>query len=244
VTTQYHRPLTLDDAVALAARPTAVVLGGGTSVVPTLGSGSWEVVDLQALDLAGVSRDGEVMTVGAMTTLQDLIDTAGIERIIADAADLEAPSTLRGVGTIGGVVGDADRESPLLTTLMAMGAQVEMATMEGHGSVPIDDLVWAGASPEGAIITAISFPADGVGAAEWTARTPKDRPIVMAVAHRARGAQVRLALAGVADRPVVVEPGMLDELDPPSDFRGSSAYRRHLAGVLSDRVLARIGGPS
>jgi len=241
---QYHRPLTLDDAVALAARPMAVVLGGGTSVVPTLGSGSWEVVDLQALGLAGISGDDEVMTVGAMTTLQDLKDAAGIDRIVADAADLEAPSTLRGAGTIGGVVGDADPESPLLTTLMAMGAQVEMVTLEGHGSVPIDDLVGAGASPEGAIITAISFPIDGVGAAEWTARTPKDRPIVMAVAHRARGARVRLALAGVADRPVVVETGTLDGLDPPSDFRGSSAYRRHLASVLSERVLARIGRPS
>ena len=241
---QYHRPLTLDDAVALAARPTAVVLGGGTSVVPTLGSGSWEVVDLQALGLSGVSRDDEVMTVGAMTTLQDLIDTVGIERIVADAANLEAPSTLRGAGTVGGVVGDADSDSPLLTTLMAMGAQVQLATLEGHGSVAIDDLVGAGSSPDGAIITAISLPTDGVGAAEWTARTPKDRPIVMAVAHRARGARVRLALAGVADRPVIVEPGTLDGLDPPSDFRGSSEYRSHLAAVLSERVLASIGGPS
>jgi CO/xanthine dehydrogenase FAD-binding subunit len=244
VTTQYHRPLTLDDAVALAARPTAVVLGGGTSVVPTLGPGSWEVVDLQALDLSGVSRDDDVMTVGAMTTLQALVDAPGVDRIVVDAARLEAPSTLRNAGTVGGVVGDADPESPLLTTLMAMGAEVEMATLEGRGSVPIDDLVDAGASPEGAIITAISFPTNGVGAAEWTARTPKDRPIVMAVAHRARGARVRLALAGVADRPIIVEPGTLDGLDPPSDFRGSSAYRLHLAGVLSGRVLARIGGAS
>lgn len=241
--TQYHRPLTLDDAVVLAARPRAVVVAGGTSVVPTLASGSWEVVDLQALDLGGVSHGEAAVACGAMASLQDIADASYVPQVIADAAMLEGPNTLRAAATIGGVVGDADPESPLLTALMAFGASVDLSTQEGAGSVPIADLVAAGSSPDGAIITAVHIPTEAESASAWTGRTPKDRPIVMAVAVR-RDSSVRLALSGVSDRPVVVAPDALDDLEPPSDFRGSSTYRLHLASVLSQRALAAIGGPA
>ena len=52
---------------------------------------------------------------------------------------------------------------------------------------------------------------------------------------------IRLALTGVAPRPVLVDA---DEptagLDPPADFRGSSEYRLELAVTLSARVLGGL----
>jgi CO/xanthine dehydrogenase FAD-binding subunit len=51
-----------------------------------------------------------------------------------------------------------------------------------------------------------------------------------------------LALTGVAATPILVEPGDLAHLDPPGDFRGSSRYRRELAGILAKRVVDRLGG--
>jgi CO/xanthine dehydrogenase FAD-binding subunit len=69
-----------------------------------------------------------------------------------------------------------------------------------------------------------------------------DRPIVMAVAHRDKSGAVLLALAGVAPRPVIVEPDRIGDLDPPSDFRGSSEYRAQIASILADRVLGAVTG--
>jgi CO/xanthine dehydrogenase FAD-binding subunit len=49
-----------------------------------------------------------------------------------------------------------------------------------------------------------------------------------------------LALCGVGPTPQLVDPGDIDRLEPPSDFRGSSEYRRHLAQVLAARVLQEL----
>jgi carbon-monoxide dehydrogenase medium subunit len=66
-----------------------------------------------------------------------------------------------------------------------------------------------------------------------------------------------IALAGVADRPVrayeaedrlkgqpfdkglvdVAVTTLVEHLDPPSDFKGSSEYRREMAAVLTRRAL-------
>jgi CO/xanthine dehydrogenase FAD-binding subunit len=48
----------------------------------------------------------------------------------------------------------------------------------------------------------------------------------------------RLALAGVARRPLLVE--RVEDLDPPSDFRGSSEYRKELARVLAARATKEV----
>ena len=49
-----------------------------------------------------------------------------------------------------------------------------------------------------------------------------------------------IALTGVGPVPRVYGGHDIEHLDPPGDFRGTSAYRRHLADVLSARVLAEL----
>jgi CO/xanthine dehydrogenase FAD-binding subunit len=91
------------------------------------------------------------------------------------------------------------------------------------------------------IITSISIAVDGDVAAERAGRTPADTPIVLAVGRRLGSGAIRLVLTGVASTPVLVEPEAIGALDPPADFRGSAEYRRQLAAVLAERVLARLG---
>ncbi len=239
---QYHRPLTLDEAIALTARPDAVVIAGGTSVNASPDNRSINAVDLQALDLAGIETDGESIRIGATTCLQDLVDSMLVPIVIRDLARREAPNTIRNAATVGGTIGTVDPESELLAGLLAFGANVTLARAGSTAEHTLDEILENPALLNGAIMTSISIPAKGVAAADRTGRTPMDRPIVMAVAHRGHDGAICLAMTGVATRPVVVEPGQVSALDPPSDFRGSPGYRKNLAKVLASRVLGTVAG--
>lgn len=240
--TEYHRPLTLVEAITLASDPNAVVISGGTTLTSRPAGSASIVVDLQGLDLAGVEAVSGGLRIGATTRLQDLVESEDVPTLLADLAQREAPITMRNVATVGGTIAAANPESQLLTGLLAFDARV---TIAGDGSTSvhsIGELLADASLLAGSIITSISIPIGGTAAADRTARTPRDQPIVMAVAHRGSDGNVRLAMSGVAPLPLVVDPNGLDDLDPPSDFRGSSDYRRQVAAVLAGRVLAIVGG--
>jgi CO/xanthine dehydrogenase FAD-binding subunit len=91
----------------------------------------------------------------------------------------------------------------------------------------------------GELIVAVEVQPTGPTAVAATGRTPADDPIVAAVA-RSTDDGIRLALCGVGATLELVDPDDLDRLEPPGDFRGSSAYRHHLARVLSARVIEEL----
>lgn len=240
--TEYHRPLTLDEAVTLAAGPDVVIIAGGTTVTADSGRSPVVAVDLQALELSGIDGDGQVLRIGAMTRLQEVVDSDLVPDVLGDLARRDAPNTIRNAATIGGTIGTADPESQLLAGLLAFDATVTLARAGSVTEHALDEILDDPSPARGAIITSVAIASNGHAAADRTARTPMDRPIVMAVAHRNRDGVVRLAMTGVAARPVIVEPDRIRELDPPSDFRGTSRYRSQIASVLAGRVLATLGG--
>ena len=238
--TSYHRPRTLDEALTLLARPDTVALAGGTTIVAERSGTPVTAIDLQALPLDRITTDDVGVRIGAMARLQDVADSEAVPDLIGELATREAPRSLRNAATLGGTVAVADPESELVTALLAHAASVAIARPDGSDTVPLADLFADSRTLDGVLITEILVPAGGRSAAARTGRTPSDRPIVAAVAHRGP-AGTRVAIAGVADRPVLVDPDDLGSLDPPSDFRGSAAYRRRLAAVLVERVLAALG---
>ena len=160
--TKYHRPRTLDEALALASGADAVILGGGTTVNARPGRSSGVVVDLQALDLDGIETDGGSIRIGATTRLQQLVDSSVVPEVLRDLARLEAPSTIRNAATVGGTIGTADLESPLLTGLLAFGARVSVARSGSTTDHPLEAVL---ADPEvllGGVITSVAVPL-GVG---------------------------------------------------------------------------------
>lgn len=239
----YHRPATLDEALRLLAQPNlrARLIAGGTSLTPHLGADVDEVIDLQAIGLREVVMTEATVTVGSLTTLQALVDCVALPPVVREAARRDAPNTIRHIATLGGAIASGDWESELLAALLACDAQVTVERLNGDATIRLTDFLAARASHlYQAIITQVTFAADGVAAADRTARTPADKPIVAAVARRTTQGDVRLALAGVAETPILVAPDALDTLAPPEDFRGSSDYRKHLATVLARRVLGQI----
>lgn len=243
--TEYFRPLGLEEALVLASRPDAVIVGGGTLATTERGSSPSAAVDLQALDLAGISvGDGSIsigsISIGSMTTLQAIVESEAVPPVLRDLARRDAPSSIRNAATLGGAIVSADGESELVAGLLAFGPTVTVASTDSFDEFPLASILEDPSLVSGQILTAVSIPTDGTAAADRTGRTPMDRPIVAAIAHRGVDGLVRLAMSGVAARPVVVDPSRLDDLDPPPDFRGSAEYRKYLAAVLSERVLSAV----
>ncbi len=266
---EYHRPQTLDEALALLRRDaTTVPLAGGTHLVPALTASA--VVDLQALGLDELVVDGSRANFGAMVRLQRLVDSARdqVGEFVAEAARREGPRTYRNAATIGGTIAIGDPSSCLLIALLVLDAEVQLR-LPDPAIVSLDRLL---DDPHkflgGGLITGVTAlsaaGAPGVALAT-VARTPRDKPIVAAAVRMAQTGEldsdlcsdVRIALAGVTDRPIRAyeaeerlkgqpfEKGLVDAavtaaltgLHVPSDFKGSQEYRCSMAGALAWRAL-------
>src|SRR5512135_1045796 len=119
--TAYHRPKTLDEALTLLAQPNVVPLGGGTLLAhPT--SDSVEAVDLQALGLDTVKKQGNNLEIGATVTLQQLLESDSCPEASKAALKLEAPLNLRNAATVAGMLVAGDGRSTFAAVLLAADA--------------------------------------------------------------------------------------------------------------------------
>ena len=238
----YHRPPTIEEALDLLGRDDVVIvpLGGGTTINGLPDTVPDEVVDLQLLGLDQIEYEDSRLTYGAMVTLAELVSHEMTPAAVLRLAKREAPNTIRNAATVGGTVGTADSQSPLLAALLAYDAIVTTVDAQGSTDVDLAEVLADSTFLSTRLVTSVQISVGGEAAWESTQRTPADTPIVLVVGRKGSTGQVRYAATGVANTPVHVDPQDLESLDPPSDFRGSADYRRHLAKVLSSRVVSRL----
>jgi len=239
----YYRPSTINEALSLLGRTDErlVPLAGGAQLVGELETRVDPdidgVVDLRDLGLNQIAIDDGVCQVGATATLTDLIEHPALaslaDGILVRAAKGEGPVNLRNAASIGGLVASAAHDSELYAALLALGATVTTRGPAGESTTPLADL-----GEIDGLVTSVSIPLiDGRSGLARIAITPSDRPIVAAVAITGDGFE-RVALCGVADRPVLYGGA----LDPTGDFKASGEYRRAMAKVVVRRALAEAMG--
>jgi len=186
--------------------------------------------------------------------------------LLTEAVPLIAHPAIRNRGTIGGSLAYADPAAELPACIVALGATVVAASAEGERRIPAEafftDLLQTALQP-GEIISAIEIPiASRVSAIQEVARRSGDYAMAgLAAALRLEAGCVvapRLVYFGVGNGPVLalranaaLEGRMLDaasisaaqaalaeDLDPPQDLHGPPEMKRHLARVLTSRVLS------
>jgi CO/xanthine dehydrogenase FAD-binding subunit len=236
----YHRPESIDAALALLqrAQPT-VLLGGGSHIVPSLTGEATDVVDLQALGLRGICEDGARLALGAMATFADLAACNQLPSGVRELARREAPSTLRTLATVGGLVASGDPDSELLAAFLVLQGTVTLVSASGRRTEPLAEFLAAGVGM-GEIIVHVNVDPTVNVVSERTVRTGMDRAIVAVVGARGADGAIRLAATGMASTPVAFANPAL--LNAPSDFRGTQNYRSQLAAVLTERVRAALAG--
>ncbi len=242
ILTHYHRPTEMDEALALLARTDVhlVPLAGGTALIPALETRELRevegVVDLSRLGLEAIQADGDGIRIGAMVRLTDLMEhpTTGTlaDGLLRRTAACEGPINLRNMATVGGTVVTAHPDSELYAAFLALDAQVHFRDAQGEHRIPL--AAFQGLEQGLVIALHLSPGQDLRGGHARVARTPRDRPIVAAVAVVGEGVE-RVALCGVASRPVLADA----PLAPPDDCTGTPEYRQAMAQVLSRRALAQ-----
>ncbi|SOC35726.1 carbon monoxide dehydrogenase medium subunit [Rhizobium subbaraonis] len=173
----YHRPDTVEAAVKLMADlgDSARVIAGGHSLIPLMKMRMTDIahlVDLQKIGaLKGIAIDGDTVTIGAMTTQQELIGNAalaGAAPIIREAALQIADPQVRYVGTIGGNVANGDPGNDMPGLMQCLDATYHLQGPDGAREIKARDFYEAAyftARADDEILTAISFQAPAGGQA-------------------------------------------------------------------------------
>jgi carbon-monoxide dehydrogenase medium subunit len=217
----YHRPTTIDEAVAILERyeGEARVLAGGQSLVPMMNfrlATPAAIVDLNRIPgLAGIETADGMVSIGAMVR-QRQIEFAPLaaERLplLREAVRWVGHLPTRTRGTIGGSIANADPAAEIPMVLQALEGEVVVRGPQGERRIVASELFVAPLTTSldpSEIITEVRLPAMLPAAAfaiEEFARRKGDFAIAaIAVMLRRDGercAAARLATAGVGPVPV------------------------------------------
>ncbi|MBZ5589194.1 MAG: FAD binding domain-containing protein [Acidobacteriia bacterium] len=258
----FHVPETIEDALRLRRElhGAASFLAGGTEVNNRKAKEAPEhLVWLGRLGLGGITHRDEGVSIGAMTTLQEILESEIIHPAIHQATSNHANRNIRNVATIGGHLGVCRSCADLIPVLLTLGARLRVAT--DSGEIERDLESWVLGERDG-IVLSVEVP-DPPGdlriAIENHSRTANDLSLIAAaVSLRNDAGRVRNAIVAVGGvsrtvirlRPVEaaldgrplparheVEALVAAHVDPITDIRGSAAFKRHLAATLVERAL-------
>ena len=244
--TAYHRPKTLDEALALLTQPNRTPLGGGTLLSKSTAD-SIEAVDLQSLNLDTIEKQGNNLKIGATVTLQQLLESDHCPEALKSAIKLEAPLNLRNAATVAGTLVSCDGRSTFMTALLALDSKIDIRySMDDSRTSNIGEFLPL--RPRG-LITSITLPLNVKLAFDYVSRTPADKPIVCVALAQWNSGRARLALGGYGKSPLLamdgteaegIETAAQNAFHEATDEYGSAEYRMNVAATLAKRCLERI----
>ncbi len=133
-------PTTLGEALeALAERPDARPLAGGTDLMVALNRGDERpdtIVDLSRVEELGHWRSDERAFLGAGVTYSRILAESQHDDALSQAARAVGSPQIRNRGTVGGNLGTASPAGDLLPVFAARDADIELVSIEGRRSLP------------------------------------------------------------------------------------------------------------
>src|SRR5271168_2745557 len=241
----FHRPQTVRQAAGLLTKNAdAKLLAGGQTLLPTMKlrlAGPPQIVDMTLVDgLTGIELSGRTLSIGAMTTHNDVNTSPVVQQaapIVAKLAGMIGDPAVRHRGTIGGSIVNNKRRVKADEFFTGMFSTV-LEPSE--------------------IITKVIFPLPKK-AAYQKFRNQASRFALVGVFVSKRGGEIRVAVTGAGSNGVFrvksfeealkkrFSPKSLEGMTIPadgmnSDIHGTAEYRAHLVGVLARRAVAEAIG--
>ncbi len=266
-----YRPSSVAEAAGLLAQdPNAKLLAGGATLVAMLNAG---VIEPEALisvsgiaEMQGISTlpDGR-LRIGAFTRHRDTAACAllvGAAAVLRSAASQIANATVRNMGTIGGSIAFADPGLDYPPALVALRAEVEVASASGRRVLPAKEFFvdwYQTALAPGELVVAVLLPAPRRGDAGVYikhARVAGDYATVSVAACLGADGGMQAAVGACGPAPLALREvdsllsqdrsdaavaragALLDRIaDPLDDVRGTASYRRRLIPRLLLRAV-------
>lgn len=269
----YLRPASLSEALhALGAGPLQV-LAGGTDFFParlnTTISGS--VLDISAVaELAGLQIEDEMIRIGATTTWSTLVranlppQLHGLQSAAREVGGIQVQNT----GTVAGNLCNASPAADGIPALLALDAQVELASVHGIRHLTVQDFLLGSrktARADNELVTAILIPHRPTARSAFL-KLGHRRYLVISIVmvsivleiHDGRISHAAIAVgscSAVARRLISLEKKLIGQmadsalgnlvsdedlavLTPIDDVRGTGAYRLDAAQTLVRRAIA------
>ncbi len=172
---QYHRPGTVDQAIALLTEhgETARLLAGGHSLVPMMKlrlASPEHLIDINHIAaIKGIERPNGAIQIGAGTTQAEALASDLLTEtcpIIGEAIAQIADPQVRNCGTIGGNLANGDPGNDLPAIMLALGAAYVLQGPGGEREVAAGDFhqgIYTTALAADELLTAIRIPAPPAG---------------------------------------------------------------------------------
>ena len=268
----YLRPKTLDEAVVQLKVPGIQVLSGGTDFYPALGDRipHEPVMDISGLgELRGISNDANYIRIGGLTTWTDVIQTP-LPRCfdaLKSAAREVGSVQIQNRGTVAGNLCNASPAADGVPPLLALDAEVELASNAGARRMPLADFIVGNRKTQrrqDELLTAVWVPRTLERARSTFLKLGARRYLVISISMVAvvvlvdagKVAEARVAVgscSAVARRLTALEgelvgasirglsasltPDHLALLAPIDDVRATAGYRRDASLTLVRRAL-------
>lgn len=258
----FERPASLADA-SQQAKSGGQPLAGGQTLLAAMKQrllAPDSLIDLAGIaSLAGVSKEGNAIVVGAMTRHCDVEHNDVVRSAIPALAGLAGgigDRQVRARGTLGGSVANNDPAACYPSAVLGLGATI----LTTDRKIAADDFfqgLYATALEPGELITAISFPIPQ-RAAYVKFRQPASRFAIVGVFLAQTASGVRVAITGASAgvfrhtgleaalnqsfTPAAVDGVAIDASSLNNDLHGSAAYRAHLIRVLTRQAVQKALG--
>jgi xanthine dehydrogenase small subunit len=279
-TGSYARAADLHDALALLAEhPDAVLVAGSTDWGVDVNLRSARAAFVIGIDrvaeLRGLEEHDEAVVIGAGLTLSEIEQRLGGRvPLLAELLPQFASRLIRNGASLGGNLATASPIGDAAPVLLALGADVTLASLSGERSVPLSDFFTGYREtvrrPDEVIRSVrIPLPLSPIAAFHKISKRRFDdiSGVAVACAVDVRDGVItkaRIGLGGVAATPIraLTTEGLLegrpwsrstvgeaaralrDEGTPMDDHRASAAYRRAMLGTALLRLHADHGEPS
>jgi carbon-monoxide dehydrogenase medium subunit len=258
----YQHPKSVAEAEALLVKTGGRILAGGQSLVAAMKlrlAQPGTVVDLAGIaDLAGIRRDGNALSIGAMTRHADIVSSPEVKAAIPALAKLAegiGDRQVRNMGTIGGSIANNDPAADWPAAVIGCNATIRTVKR----TIAADQFfkgMFETALGSNEIITAVSFPVPRRAAyAKFPNPASRFALVGVFVAQLADGS-VRVAVTGAGPsvfRASAIEAALAQNFSAAAakavklgaaglstDLHGSAEYRAHLIPVMASRAVAAM----
>jgi CO/xanthine dehydrogenase FAD-binding subunit len=254
VLSNVHLPSSAAEAAGLL-RDGGWLVGGGTVVMPKVNNGPVPVkhlISLRHARLSGIQIEQDTVRIGAATTLAEVGAHDGLGFLQPVIRSIASPP-VRNLATVGGNLLVPQPHGDLAVALLALDAVVELVSVDGVRTIPVDEPV----RPD-EVVTKVHF---GLPHGPWRYRKAmrrKHNSASIVTVAAVLGDDVRIALGGVAPRPIRAyeaeriltdTPDAVDEaaeaaregIEPFDDAYASAWYRTRVLPVHVRRALLGEG---